>query len=61
MAKRAKLGDEKAIELLIKSNLRFVISVAKQYQNVEGAKFEDLINEGNIEFDFRKRFSCTLK
>ena len=40
-------GDEKAREKLVKHNLRFVISVAKQYQHY-GAKLEDLINEGNI-------------
>ena len=40
-------GDAKAYEILIKSNLRFVISVAKGYQN-QGLSLEDLINEGNL-------------
>lgn len=47
IAVKAFDGDEKARELLVKHNLRFVISVAKQYQRY-GIKFEDLINEGNI-------------
>jgi RNA polymerase primary sigma factor len=46
-AKLALKGDEQAKEMLIKTNLRFVISVAKQYQN-RGVSIEDLINEGNI-------------
>lgn len=46
LAKRIKKGDSFATEKLIKSNLRFVISVAKQYQNM-GLEFEDLISEGN--------------
>jgi RNA polymerase primary sigma factor len=44
---RIKAGDMKALERLVTSNLRFVISVAKQYQN-KGLPFSDLINEGNI-------------
>ena len=47
IAEKAKGGDEKARELLVKHNLRFVVSVAKQYQNY-GVNFEDLINEGNL-------------
>lgn len=47
MARLAKQGDRKAFERLIGSNLRFVISVAKQYQN-KGLTLIDLINEGNI-------------
>jgi len=47
LAKRIKKGDQVAVELLVKANLRFVISVAKQYQNM-GMNFEDLISEGNI-------------
>jgi len=43
---RIKNGDEEAMEKLVVSNLRFVISVAKQYQN-QGLSFSDLINEGN--------------
>src|SRR5215208_5137452 len=40
-------GDEKAMETLTKANLRFVVSVAKQYQN-QGLTLPDLINEGNL-------------
>jgi RNA polymerase primary sigma factor len=47
LAKRVKQGDKKAIDKLVKSNLRFVISVAKQYQN-KGLSLVDLIQEGNI-------------
>ena len=47
LAKRAKQGDEKALEKLIQANLRFVVSVAKQYQN-QGLPLGDLINEGNL-------------
>jgi RNA polymerase primary sigma factor len=47
LAVRAKNGDFQAIEKLIKSNLRFVVSVAKQYQN-QGLSLNDLINEGNL-------------
>jgi RNA polymerase primary sigma factor len=44
---RMKNGDESAMELLTKANLRFVVSVAKQYQN-QGLSLGDLINEGNV-------------
>ncbi len=47
LAQRIKEGDQVALEKLIKSNLRFVISVAKQYQN-QGLTLPDLINEGNL-------------
>jgi RNA polymerase primary sigma factor len=47
LARRIKDGDERALEKLIKSNLRFVVSVAKQYQN-QGLTLPDLINEGNL-------------
>lgn len=47
LAKRIKLGDQRALEKLTKANLRFVVSVAKQYQN-QGLSLADLINEGNI-------------
>ena len=47
LAKLIKQGDEKAKTKLINSNLRFVISVAKQYQN-QGLDLIDLVNEGNI-------------
>lgn len=46
LAKRIKAGDRKALEKLTKANLRFVVSVAKQYQN-QGLSLSDLINEGN--------------
>jgi RNA polymerase primary sigma factor len=47
LAASIKKGDQTAMNKLIKSNLRFVVSVAKQYQN-QGMTLEDLINEGNI-------------
>ena len=47
LAKRVKQGDKFAADKLVRANLRFVISVAKQYQN-HGLELEDLINEGNI-------------
>ncbi len=47
LARRIKAGDEKALEKLTKANLRFVVSVAKQYQN-QGLSLPDLINEGNV-------------
>lgn len=47
LAKRIKQGDQVALEKLTKANLRFVVSVAKQYQN-QGLSLSDLINEGNL-------------
>ncbi len=47
LAKRIKAGDQVALEKLTKANLRFVVSVAKQYQN-NGLTLGDLINEGNV-------------
>lgn len=47
LAKRIKKGDQDALERLTKANLRFVVSVAKQYQN-QGLSMGDLINEGNL-------------
>jgi len=47
LAKRIKQQDQEALERLTKSNLRFVVSVAKQYQN-QGLSLSDLINEGNL-------------
>lgn len=47
LAARIKKGDKAAVEKLVKANLRFVVSVAKQYQN-QGMTLADLINEGNI-------------
>ena len=47
LAKRIKQGDQEALERLTKGNLRFVVSVAKQYQN-QGLSLSDLINEGNL-------------
>ncbi|MFK7906988.1 MAG: RNA polymerase sigma factor RpoD/SigA [Chitinophagales bacterium] len=47
LAKRIKLGEDGALEELTQANLRFVVSVAKQYQN-QGLQLSDLINEGNL-------------
>jgi RNA polymerase primary sigma factor len=47
LARRIKQGDKKALEELTKANLRFVVSVSKQYQN-QGLSLHDLINEGNL-------------
>ena len=47
LARKIKQGDQKALETLTKANLRFVVSVAKQYQN-QGLTLGDLINEGNL-------------
>ncbi len=47
LAKKIKEGDQDALEKLTKANLRFVVSVAKQYQN-QGLTLPDLINEGNL-------------
>ena len=70
LAKRIKEGDQLALEKLTKANLRFVVSVAKQYQN-QGLSLGDLINEGNLglikaaqRFDetrgFQIHFLCSL-
>lgn len=63
-ARQARSGDKKAIEKLTKANLRFVVSVAKQYQN-QGLSLCDLINEGNLglikgicRFDETRGFKC---
>jgi RNA polymerase primary sigma factor len=62
LAKRIKKGDQQALEELTRANLRFVVSVAKHYQN-QGVPLKDLVNEGNIglikaasRFDERKGF-----
>jgi RNA polymerase primary sigma factor len=47
LARRIRLGDKAALERLTKANLRFVVSVSKQYQN-QGLALPDLINEGNV-------------
>ena len=61
-AVRIRNGDEKALETLVKANLRFVVSVARNYQN-QGLPLSDLINEGNLgliraasRFDEKKNF-----
>ena len=47
LARKIKAGDQRALEKLTRANLRFVVSVAKQYQN-QGLTLGDLINEGNL-------------
>jgi RNA polymerase primary sigma factor len=47
LAQKIKTGDQRALEKLVKANLRFVVSVSKQYQN-QGLTLPDLINEGNL-------------
>ena len=47
LAKKIKAGDESALDKMVRSNLRFVVSVSKQYQN-QGLSLPDLINEGNL-------------
>jgi RNA polymerase primary sigma factor len=47
LAQRIRNGDEEALDRLVRSNLRFVVSVAKKYQN-QGVALSDLINEGNL-------------
>ena len=47
LSQRIRKGDRQALDILVKSNLRFVASVAKQYQN-QGLSLPDLINEGNV-------------
>jgi len=47
LAKRIRVGDDEALDTLVRSNLRFVVSVAKKYQN-QGVSLSDLINEGNL-------------
>jgi RNA polymerase primary sigma factor len=47
LAQRIRTGDEEALDKLVRSNLRFVVSVAKKYQN-QGVALGDLINEGNL-------------
>ena len=47
LARRIRKGEDQALNLLIKANLRFVVSVSKQYQN-QGLSLPDLINEGNL-------------
>jgi RNA polymerase primary sigma factor len=62
VARRIRKGDKKAVEKIVKANLRFVVSVARNYQN-QGMPLSDLINEGNLgliraayRFDEKKNF-----
>jgi RNA polymerase primary sigma factor len=62
LAKRIRMGDDTALEALVRSNLRFVVSVSRNYQN-QGLPLIDLINEGNLgliraakRFDEKKNF-----
>ena len=58
LAQRIKKGDQEALEKLTKANLRFVVSVAKQYQN-QGLSLPDLINEGNLGLSkAAEKFDC---
>jgi RNA polymerase primary sigma factor len=47
LAQRIRMGDQRALDKMVQSNLRFVVSVAKQYQH-QGLPLSDLINEGNV-------------
>ena len=47
LAKKIKAGDDAALDKMVRANLRFVVSVSKQYQN-QGLSLPDLINEGNL-------------
>src|SRR3982750_109320 len=47
LARNIRTGDQEALDKLVRSNLRFVVSVAKKYQN-QGVSLSDLINEGNL-------------
>src|SRR5690606_26059133 len=47
LARRIRAGDDEALDTLVRSNLRFVVAVAKKYQN-QGVSLADLINEGNL-------------
>jgi RNA polymerase primary sigma factor len=66
LARRIRQGDQIALEKLTEANLRFVVSVAKKYQNY-GMTLSDLINEGNLglvkaakKFDETRGFKCRL-
>ena len=66
LAQAIRKGDRRALEKLTRANLRFVVSVAKQYQN-QGLSLPDLINEGNLglikaaeKFDYSKNIVSAL-